>query len=369
MVTPIDGAYTNSSSGTNDGYYFVQTIEANSNIMYIDFATQKMVYLTSDIAENYDSEANASHLDIAVSSFFTVHDNLFCVGTAARGNTCIYALAKNGSERRILAELPDNATLKRGIASDGEYIYTTLDTIDATANMSRTLYKISLHDGTSSPLLDLTETDMLYGASNEMLYIKCTDINPTSYESKSELIAYSVVTNEAASIASWPGGSNCGAIANNQFYYLDFATSSLNAFDLTTHTSSVIAADLPIPEDPQNILFDAIRDNKFIYMTPVFDATDIYSSHFTTYAVDLTDGLLKEITLHGQSNDGTYLEILWETEKDFLVVYDRGVQKVSLPAADGTIYDSEIYTLTYALIDKADYFNNVPNYRVIENAV
>ncbi|HJB39279.1 MAG TPA: hypothetical protein H9943_02655 [Candidatus Ruthenibacterium avium] len=57
---------------------------------------------------------------------------------------------------------------------------------------------------------------------------------------------------------------------------------------------------------------------------------------------------------------------MWETENEFLVQYGREPQKVMLTAPDGSQYESETSTIQYALIQKDDFWQNKPNYRLVE---
>ena len=56
---------------------------------------------------------------------------------------------------------------------------------------------------------------------------------------------------------------------------------------------------------------------------------------------------------------------MWETDNEFLVQYSREPQKVMLTAPDGSQYESETSVVQYALIAKADFWQDKPNYRLV----
>ena len=371
MITPVDGIYSSNGTGTEQGYYFLQASNNGQNIMYIDFATKQQIYLSSDLSSTHDNSTDSSWFSNSIVSLFVIDQKLYYVGASEQGNPCIYETQLNGSQRKKIVDLPSSASMVRGIATDGESLYTTLDFVSPDAQIARQLCQISLSDGSIEVLMDMAELEFLYGASDEFLYLKCTnnvsdirDDNAWAHAT-SQLKEYSVRTGEIRVVTEWPARANCGAISNGYFYFMEYQTGVLNAFDLTTGKTKIVAKDIPFTGTMDGIFFDTIWDNHFVYrMTET--GKDIYSVVYHTYGVDLSTGEVKSVTLSGGEESGMYLPILWETSQAFLVVYNQEQKAVQIPAPDGSWYDSIIFVQHYALIDKNDFWNNHPQYELIQ---
>ena len=121
---------------------------------------------------------------------------------------------------------------------------------------------------------------------------------------------------------------------------------------------------MPNTGSMDGIYFDDIRDNHFLYWL-VQPSDEPEKRVCETYGVDLESGACLQVTLHGGFETGEYLPIVWETDNEFLVQYSREPQKVMLTAPDGGQYESETSVVQYALIAKADFWQDKPNYRLV----
>ena len=368
MLTPPDGVYVTTGMGTQEGYYLLEAQQGGGqNMKYIDFATAKLIYLSNDPSALHTNEADTSWMEQSAAFLFVLNEKLYCTATDFSGATVIFEMSPTGSDRRQVLKLPGNLSMKRGLATDGVNLYTTLDEVNEQMQLTSALYCLSLETGEVTLLQELGEADLLYGADGNCLYFKCTEVmdEQDGLKAESTLKAYSLENKSLETIFSWPEGSNCGAIRNGCFYYFTYEDGTLYALNLTTKEMVTLAQDLPNTGSMDGIYFDDIRDNHFLYwlVQPSDNAPN--GRMCQTYGVDLASGTCSEVTLHGGFETGEYLPIVWETDNEFLVQYSREPQKVMLTAPDGSQYESETSVVQYALIAKADFWQNKPNYRLV----
>ena len=368
MLTPPDGVYVTTGMGTQEGYYLLEAqASGGQNMKYIDFATAKLIYLSNDPSALHTTEADTSWMEQSASFLFVLNEKLYCTATDFSGATVVFEMSPTGSDRRQVLKLPGNLSMKRGLATDGVNLYTTLDAVNEQMQLTSALYCLSPQTGEVTLLQDLGEADLLYGADGDCLYFKCTNVldGQDGLKAESTLKAYSLQKKSLETIFSWPEGSNCGAIRNGCFYYFTYEDGTLYALDLTTKETVTLAQNLPNTGSMDGIYFDDIRDNRFVYLL-VQPSDEPDKRVYEIYGVDLASGSCSEVTLHGGFETGEYLPIVWETENEFLVQYGRESQKVMLTAPDGSQYESETSTIQYALIQKDDFWQNKPNYRLVE---
>lgn len=368
MLTPPDGVYVTTGMGTQEGYYLLEAqASGGQNMKYIDFATAKLIYLSNDPSALHTTEADTSWMEQSASFLFVLNEKLYCTATDFSGATVVFEMSPTGSDRRQVLKLPGNLSMKRGLATDGVNLYTTLDAVNEQMQLTSALYCLSPQTGEVTLLQDLGEADLLYGADGDCLYFKCTDVldGQDGLKAESTLKAYSLQKKSLETIFSWPEGRNCGAIRNGCFYYFTYEDGTLYALDLTTKETVTLAQNLPNTGSMDGIYFDDIRDNRFVYLL-VQPSDEPDKRVYEIYGVDLASGSCSEVTLHGGFETGEYLPIVWETENEFLVQYGREPQKVMLTAPDGSQYESETSTIQYALIQKDDFWQNKPNYRLVE---
>lgn len=369
MLTPPDGVYVTTGMGTQEGYYLLEAQQGGGqNMKYIDFATAKLIYLSNDPSALHTNEADTSWMEQSASFLFVLNGKLYCTATDFSGATVIFEMSPTGSERRQVLKLPGNLSMKKGLATDGVNLYTTLDAVNEQMQLTSALYCLSLETGEVTLMQELGEADLLYGADGNCLYFKCTEVldEQDGLKAESTLKAYSLQNKSLETIFSWPEGSNCGAIRNGCFYYFTYEDGTLYALNLTTKETVTLAQDLPNTGSMDGIYFDDIRDNHFLYwlVQPSDNAPN--GRMYQTYGVDLASGACSQVTLHGGFETGEYLPIVWETDNEFLVQYSREPQKVMLTAPDGSQYESETSVIQYALIAKADFWQDKPNYRLVE---
>lgn len=306
MLTPPDGVYVTTGMGTQEGYYLLEAqASGGQNMKYIDFATAKLIYLSNDPSALHTTEADTSWMEQSASFLFVLNEKLYCTATDFSGATVVFEMSPTGSDRRQVLKLPGNLSMKRGLATDGVNLYTTLDAVNEQMQLTSALYCLSPQTGEVTLLQDLGEADLLYGADGDCLYFKCTDVldGQDGLKAESTLKAYSLQKKSLETIFSWPEGSNCGAIRNGYFYYFTYEDGTLYALDLTTKETVTLAQNLPNTGSMDGIYFDDIRDNRFVYLL-VQPSDEPDKRVYEIYGVDLASGSCSEVTLHGGFETG-----------------------------------------------------------------
>ena len=234
MLTPPDGVYVTTGMGTQEGYYLLEAQQGGGqNMKYIDFATAKLIYLSNDPSALHTNEADTSWMEQSASFLFVLNGKLYCTATDFSGATVIFEMSPTGSERRQVLKLPGNLSMKKGLATDGVNLYTTLDAVNEQMQLTSALYCLSLETGEVTLMQELGEADLLYGADGNCLYFKCTEVldEQDGLKAESTLKAYSLQNKSLETIFSWPEGSNCGAIRNGCFYYFTYEDGTMYALN------------------------------------------------------------------------------------------------------------------------------------------
>ena len=142
------------------GYYRIDTVfENQANIIYIDFAEQKEIFLCEQPGCSHQTDSCRSYLpldeDLAIPALYTVGDHLVFMQTAASETKPAHILIANldGSERRQLAEFPGNYVLSTSLFTDDSFLYLTVDVNEPeTAESTKEIISVNLKDGTIKEL-------------------------------------------------------------------------------------------------------------------------------------------------------------------------------------------------------------------------
>ena len=134
--------------GNEAGYYYLSHREdASFNIKYVDYASCTEIYLCSRPECTHDNESCAAWRPYCGSegSAIPIGENLYLMfyGSQVPADHARYGeLAKlhiekaglDGSDARQLVSLPASASLSGGLATDGQYLYMAVMTVEKTEN-------------------------------------------------------------------------------------------------------------------------------------------------------------------------------------------------------------------------------------------
>ena len=121
------------------------------------------------------------------------------------------------------------------------------------------------------------------------------------------------------------------------------------------------------PEAPFTaVQFQDKIDDRLIYEALTVGETTSTTQHF---AFDLTNKTSVELTLKTQDTmHETPQLVLAECGDNLLVSPAARVEMVNISASDGTTLPMPSLSYQYALMAKADYWNNQPNYALVDTA-
>ncbi|MBR3339515.1 MAG: hypothetical protein IKG19_05670, partial [Lachnospiraceae bacterium] len=117
---------------------------------------------------------------------------------------------------------------------------------------------------------------------------------------------------------------------------------------------------------PLSIVFGGY-DNKYLLN---FISTDSSGENQKGYILDFESESWKEFDLRREDNSYYFVTPVAEFDDNYLVLIDREDTAIVLTDAQGESYSYEYSGLgRYALMSKSDFYNSVPNYRVIEDVM
>jgi hypothetical protein len=87
-----------------------------------------------------------------------------------------------------------------------------------------------------------------------------------------------------------------------------------------------------------------------------------------SYVLDFSEGTWKEFDLRMRNDSSNFVTPIAEAGEDYMVLIERNDRQIIRAGSDGQMHKT-IYRgrPTYALISKEDFWNSVPNYRIIED--
>lgn len=158
MISSAD--YTNYGNGNTKGFYSVfQNKDQSRNLLYIDYSTQKQVYLCSRPNCEHNSEICTSWIapfDGTVIPAVT-ENTLFLIYSSRNTNPRIDQLELNGTKVKTVFSLPSGAMLENAIAANDTTLVVSIQEIDTSKNLAfnSSLQAIDLANGTTQVLFSL----------------------------------------------------------------------------------------------------------------------------------------------------------------------------------------------------------------------
>lgn len=354
--------------GTDEGYYYCKYFhpanameDSYENLMYIDYASNKQVYLCS--------KSNCTHSDASCTSYmttsgaqglFTYNGRLYRLSHAYDPEHQEYpgliVSDPDGANRSTLYKLESNTNWLRDFVFGDDMLYadvmvmeTTTDSDSAFGFISGTdansrIYAINLKNGSAEMVYDLTDQKIIGAYDQTIVISKPSDSGVT-------ICLFDVnehTTSEAVRISSEAYVHNDGII-----YYAE--ASRLTALDLRTGETRQISNNLPAASTYLEFFGDYILCEQ---------TTD--NGTISYFAVNPSDGTIHPIDLYLSGIDHQRpVEIMAEWENCFLVLTGYKIDEEYVDwAGVWQEYTSKEY---FALIDKADFIAGQANYRPIED--
>lgn len=380
--------------GTEKGFYY---LTEDMHLMYIDYNTQKEVYLCTDSSCRHDNEdCTALFSDFGTDSvlfvwgdylYFLNRDydddgamSIFIGETSpeAQGSAdTLYRMKLDGTDRTKVFTFPDKQTTEKFVMGDGDSLWfitkelknTTEDGTTLTSSSNRQLVKYSISKNEIVDTLSLAlDDDTFYKP------VGCTDSKVVLYK-----IAYpDGMSEEDASKLSDEEWLKATRNSNIQYVALDLNTekiTELYSFKNTGLRSTGFVSDgyvylsdcssgtiMKINVDTAEAKVLCNTTKNYIYMVTndvlccMDSSSDVADNNY--YFIDKETGEIKTSTLTIK-NIGWSLELRAAASDKFLVVNEYDAKELG----DGGY---EIYGKKFALIAKEDMYNSRANYLPIE---
>lgn len=389
---------------TEDGFYYIpgerkqlKDGSYGSVIMYMDFETKKEVYLCSNTGCNHDTTActaiiSEDDFSLEFGKMFVHGGKLYLLnrGTDSEGMesfgiseseitsrqtgaSTLYRMNLDGTGREKIYTFADGVTAEEIVMGDEGGLYfavkelkeSTKNNETVTTASNRKIIRYDLTDGTVSDAASLDIANGAYwriiGCAGDKVVLsgiqygegveENSDYTAEQWseisrnvKSKYVLLSVSDGTYKELYTAKNKAGYS-GEVLNGSLYVSEGTSEDIIRIDLESLKKTVLTSV------KQNNICDTVGD-KLVCRT--WDMTEDYALYF----VDTATGKVSKSGLVNKYN-GWALEIMGETKKDALVIYDF----VGEQLPDGA-YEIEQYR--YALIEKEDFYKGIDTFRPID---
>ena len=383
------GMIAGSAAKTSRGYYAILpwstdmmpegTNYVSGNIVYTDYASKQTYYLCNKRGCLHNSPDCNSFLQQSDGMLFTDYseDHLYLIrsGHDIDGEpNSIIQMDMDGSNRKIVCRLGSNETFTADmvyIVSD-EYMYTVVghaEAVDGSNKIVSNIERIWFEDGRREVVCSL-ENDLSH---NDMLVSTADDIDlivRTAEAAASELKIYQKRMDQSGNIIETDGpyastypDSYFSYWGDNLRVHLETDGTYLSAEgEYIDSGEKVSIRNIPCDQQIRSIYIGMECGNRL--MMYFYDRFE--DNH--SYVLDFSEGTWKEFDLRMRNNSSNFVTPIAEAGEDYMVLVERNDQAITRADSNGQMHKT-IYRgrPTYALISKEDFWNSVPNYRIIED--
>lgn len=373
---------------TKDGFFEIlqpADIAINAhNITFTDYMMHQRIYLSSD--------PNTLHTDISDTSFIpsmigggailTDQKNLYVVKLGKQGLvdtygedglSKLYRMGLDGRERvEIVLEANQEIASTSAIASENGNLYMLVFTTDEDTTVHLDLMKT---DFATKRIVNVCSLDDYRGEyKGEKRFFSLVAAyqgnllfqqNWLTEEGLLKRVFYKLDTETPTmqQIFEWKVDEAFPVFCKDALYYLSADGLSFYRFDLISETS--------------NLLCEKIAPNDFIFDSVTVGMRSFYPYFFFRFSNDETDeqrrycwnadtNEWRQETLTGEERD---IFVVAEQGSKFLVMLDDKSIKIQDYAPNGAPFGGKMAVAQYALIEKEDYFNGVPNYILFDDMI
>lgn len=382
-------------AGNENGAYAIlpDTQDYSARILYYDYATRQLTYLSNQVIVTNDEENPGWLEDVFGGAVpLAVNEKLYIV---KYGKPAIPSIPYEGSPSFLLQMEPNAANrqaltipqgnlLKNntGIAADGENLYVLLTSYDEQAMRITdvTLCKTDFSRNTFDRLLSfgIEKDTYIIGVYPGGIILQQTAL-PTQYTHAdkqvqlahvvNELQLYSIAENKIISTDfTWTQGELSFVLGQGVAYYVKNGTGQLCAYDLQNKTEQIISENLldglPVKAaDAQIRLMGSFINDHICFKLQVGEERSDYSYSLQTQKV-------LPLSLYFEYEGGVIpVSIAAESAEYFLVNTGFHMLNRTATGTDGVPYSFVSKMTEYALIQKEDYWNSIPNYIFFDDAL
>lgn len=349
----------------------------NENLMYTDYSTKQQCYLCSDPACTHTSDSCTSWLGNAAGEvyLFAMPDgSTVYYAQQGTGDTedngsnypAIFSMNPDGSERKVLTQLKENARITGGIAADEQYLYYNVVTVKGiTAEPVIQLMRTDRDSGKTDVLVkNLPVSYQLKSASGTFLIYETTD------EEKILWKAYDLQSQKFQDLYSYRYDDFEGktAVYGNLLFLLARKgedNGTLTVYDLKTGEMHTIE-NVPIFSGDTCTLSGFLDETWLI-----IDNADTRNPNKILqmrHLVNVKTGEIRENTV-AMDWYGDRCPVMMIAERDDEILIQTGHHAANvLQMEEGVAVTQKIEVPTWSLIRKEDFYQNKANIVTIQDA-
>lgn len=371
LTTPATGALD--ITATKEGAYF-SSLLGTCVIAYLDEASGEIVPLCNRPECTHSDSTCTAYVDSSIYNLFmnpqqnklflsysdgVVYDTEYPV-------MHFYSMDINGTNRRELFRMSDGY-IGRDFAFSQTEVYFITQTFDKESLQQKyNLVCLDYETGNNSVIDTFPPYTRLIGAYDNFLILNCNNNSLSS--AKEDIIEYNIVTKEKKELFHYEtnGMQMANEVAFVKDAYLYIITPTENEIaqitrkDLRTQEEIVISNKIIYFGAHCNDYQSAQFADDFLFLPCSLPPSDgVGWPKSSLYAVNLSDGAQREITLKGDANQ-SYI-FLGAMENNY-IVYTRSKESIiQLANPDGTKSKASIYMSEFASFSKDDFLNSVTN--------
>lgn len=376
-------------SGNENGFYQVITNENGyANLFYTDYATASRVYLCGAPNCAHNTGTCTSYIESDGFSVFPAvyKDRLFLVyssynsWSAEAAPSRVECMDVNGENRRTLYTFGSGITLNEGaIVGNNEIVLSGYQIVESNGSVQSVPFigAIGMDSGTYREIYSLPDTAgqtnlFLRGVSDTGFILKTISMDDAaSSDSQSRIFELSFDGKAETDLLTFSGNSCFEEHNGQELVYLRYDAQGVSLYKRSRQSEQeeqvaenvcdlacVRKSELPYDSDNlfivgfagNCVLLNHLYDNRY-------EENGNIALYYTQYAVDLTDGSAREITLYNNARaTQTPLAILAKFGDSLLVDAKEEV-------VDGIAYRRP------GIVSVEDYLNSNPAYTMIQSPI
>lgn len=370
-LTVLTGSSLRSASVycmTEDGCYSYSGAyekQKGCNVFFSDYRTRQRVYLSSSVNGDYWSENDTSYFKNATSmGICKDEDSLYIYATEMLEDdsfqNVLYRMDLNGENRQELFRKGENITIVGGMLGDEKYIYFLLSEItkDGEDYILCAIEKES--EGEIKEIYKFSndvKAKILVSGFERKVVFKEISRNNSFQDQRHRVMVFDLDTGEEKEIMSWKQDEVVEIYDEQYVYYIDVKNECVIQKDLLNNEEKVLWDKIPFELDGSSLSVDEqLYDNCIM----------IYTAG-KRYAMNIETKEVIELSLVDESSGG-YLSILGISEDEYMVCPNMGERRINIENPKEGMPNEEIISYyKYAMIKKEDFYNNRPNYVMIED--
>lgn len=364
---------------TEDGCY--ETLECSNgtgNVLYTDYDTGRKQFLSSNLSSKFNDESDTSWLESVFggTSTFIAGEKLYVLkrGKNKEGDstdkyrTYFVRMNLNGSDHKKFY-IPANVVIDEGsvIIFDGEKFYfmaVEYDNSQEKVIATRKILSLEITKGKIDNILEMKKDiyDTLIGGYDNKFILQRIQ-SESNKETPIIRIVEASVDNVETVVYQKEDPQEAVIVFKEELFAFNSKNNKLTMKNLKTDKEDSIKIEIPNFAPSQSILLVGDFFDRHLF----FNVENKETQKSEKYSLQVDTKKMQKQSLY---NDDLFVGIYAETKNNFLVI--TGEKVVTYPALSPdkiTYFDENRYVYQLALIDKEDYWSNLPSYRFIEDKV